>query len=53
MRKGREQEVGVGKGHLPWRDKRFLLGIEETDLTDVAHRKMWVYKGRKENPGLG
>lgn len=40
----------MGEGHLPHKDQGAPLDREETDVT---HRKMAVYKGKRENPVLG
>lgn len=39
------KEQGREQGYLPWRDKGLPLDREETD---VAHRQMAVYKGKRE-----
>ena len=46
----RRREKGKGQGYLSQRDKGLPLDRKETDM---AHRKMAVYKSKMENPMLG
>lgn len=41
---------GKEAGHLAWRDKGLALDGQETDM---AHKRMVVYKGKKWETSLG
>lgn len=48
--KGRKDSMDWGKGYLPRRDKG--LPLDEVE-SDVAHRQMTFYKGKRGNLVLG